>query len=176
MSAAVLLTEAGFEHVRTIWRMARSLDGELPEPSWPAGALLRDFDRERDAREVWQVVMTSFAGTYGSHPRPFEEWSTLVLDHGYTVMCAVEDNAIVGVATRVVRGGDGHIGQLGVLPAHRGRGLAAALLLESFRRDAAIGHARTTLTVDGENERARRLYERAGMTVETEYRRWERDV
>lgn len=174
--AGALLSEAGFEHVRTIWRMGRAVTGELPEPQWPAGVQLREFDRERDAREVWQVVMTSFAGTYGSHERPFEEWSTLVLDHGYTVLCAVEHGAMVAVATRGTRNGDGHVGQLAVLPEQRGRGLAVALLLESFRRDAAAGHSRTTLTVDGENDRARRLYEGVGMTVEAEYRRWERDV
>jgi ribosomal protein S18 acetylase RimI-like enzyme len=51
-----------------------------------------------------------------------------------------------------------------------------ALLHEVFRRDGAAGLARTTLTVDGENESANRLYLRAGMRVTAEYRRWERDV
>lgn len=174
--AGVLLAEAGFEHARTIWRMARSVTGELASPAWSTGVTLRPFARERDGREVWQTVMTSFAGTFGSHPRPFEEWSTLVLDQGYDVVCAVEDDAIIAVATTDVRQGDGHVGQLGVLPAHRGRGLGLALLLECFRRDAAAGLQTTTLTVDGDNVLARRLYEKAGMSVVTEYRRWERDV
>jgi len=173
---AALLREAGFEHARTVWRMARSIAGELPVPVWPAGVTLRPFDRDRDAREVWQVVMTSFAGTFGSHPRPFAEWSTLVLDQGYDVSCAVADGGLVGVATTSVRQGDGHVGQLAVLPDHRGRGLGLALLQECFRRDAAAGLPATTLTVDGENALARRLYDKAGMSVVTEYRRWERDV
>lgn len=174
--SAALLSEAGFEHARTIWRMARPLTGELPEPVWPAGVTLRPFDRERDGREVWQVVMTSFAGTFGSHPRPFEEWATLVLDAGCAVICAVENGAVIAVATTDVRQGDGHVGQLGVLPEHRGRGLGLALLQECFRRDAANGLQQTTLTVDGENALARRLYDKAGLSVVTEYRRWERDV
>ncbi len=174
--AAALLTDAGFAHARTIWRMARTVTGGLPEPTWPAGVSLRAFDREQDAREVWQVVMTAFAGTFGSHLRPFEEWSTLVLDQGGDVVCAVEDDAVVAVATTDVRQGDGHVGQLAVLPQHRGRGLGLALLQECFRRDAAAGLTSTTLTVDGDNVLARRLYEKAGMAVVAEYRRWERDV
>lgn len=174
--AGTLLAGAGFEHARTIWRMARGITGPLDAPVWPAGVSLRPFDRERDDREVWQVVMTSFAGTFGSHPRPFEEWATLVLDQGYDVVCAIANGALIAVATTDVRQGDGHVGQLGVLPEHRGRGLGLALLQECFRRDAAAGLSQTTLTVDGDNAQARRLYEKAGMSVVTEYRRWERDV
>ena len=175
-SVSTLLVDAGFAHARTIWRMRRDLTGDLPEPAWPSEVSLRPFDRERDGREVWQVVMTSFAGEYGSHPRPYDEWALLVLDVGYDVVCAVESGALIAVATTGARGGDGHVGQLGVLPQHRGRGLALALLQECFRRDRATGYAATTLTVDGENATARRLYEKAGMRVTKEYRRWERDV
>lgn len=174
--AGALLASAGFVHVRTIWRMARPLSGDLPEPVWPDGVRLRAFERDRDARDVWQVVMTSFAGAYGSHQRPFDEWSLLALGEGHDVVCARQDDALIGVATTAVRVGVGHVGQLGVLPEHRGRGLARALLHECFRRDAAAGLATTTLTVDGENDTARRLYESVGMTAEREYRRWERDV
>jgi ribosomal protein S18 acetylase RimI-like enzyme len=174
--AGPLLAEAGFHPARTLWRMHRDLVGDLPEPVWPDGVFVRPFELERDGREVWHVVMTSFAGAYGSHPRPYDQWILLALGGGYDVVCAVEDDVIIGVATTGPRGGDGHVGQLGVLPEHRGRGLALGLLHACFRRDAAAGYAATTLTVDGENSTARRLYEKAGMRVTKEYRRWERDV
>ena len=174
--AAPVLTAAGFTPVRTLWRMHRDVVGELPEPVWPAGVTLRRFEPERDGREVWQVVMTSFAGEFGSHQRPYDEWVTRTMGSGYTAVCVEEDGAIIGVATTGVRGGDGHVGQLGVLPEHRGRGLGLALLHECFRRDAAAGRTATTLGVDGENSNARALYDKAGMRVTKEYRRWERDV
>jgi mycothiol synthase len=174
--AARLLITAGFAHVRTMWRMRRDITGRLPAPTWPEGVALRPFDLERDARVVWQVVQTSFAGTHGSHERPYDEWALFVLGEGRDVICAVEDDVVIGIAAVGPRGGDGHVGQLAVLPAARGRGLATALLHEAFQRDAAAGFAATALTVDGENDTARRLYERAGMAVDLEYRRWERDV
>jgi ribosomal protein S18 acetylase RimI-like enzyme len=176
-SVGPLLGAAGFQPARTMWRMHRDLAGDLPEPEWPAGVgLLRPFDLDRHGREAWQVVMTSFAGSYGSHPRPYDTWVLLALSGGYDVVCAVENDVIIGVATTGPRGGHGHVGQLAVLPDHRGRGIALALLHECFRRDAAGGFAATTLGVDGENSTARRLYEQAGMRVTKEYRRWERDV
>jgi ribosomal protein S18 acetylase RimI-like enzyme len=174
--AAALLTEAGFEHARTLWRMGRATREVPPESVLPAGVELRPFDRDRDARDVWSVIQTSFAGAYGSHVRPFEEWERLVLGRGYDALLAVEEGRVIAVATVGVNNGDGHVGQLGVLPEHRGRGLAKALLTAAFRRDASLGFARTTLTVDGANDHARRLYESVGMSVEKEFRRWERDL
>ena len=174
--AAVLLTEAGFEHARTMWRMRRPLDGDLPEPVWPDAVTLQPFDAERDGRTVWELIQRGFAGTFGSHQRPFEEWSLHALGEGKDAICAVEGGRLIAVATTGPRSGEGHVGQLTVDPDHRGRGLALALLHEAFRRDAASGWAATALTVDGENSGARRLYDKAGMRVVGEFRRWERDV
>jgi ribosomal protein S18 acetylase RimI-like enzyme len=174
--AAALLREAGFEHARTLWRMSRALIGDLAEPVWPAGVALRAFDADRDARAVWEVVMAGFGSGPFTHSRPFEEWRALALGPGKDVLQAVEGDRLVALATVGPRTGSGHVGQLTVLPEARGRGLALALLQEAFRRDAAAGWPATTLTVDGENAGARRLYEKAGMTVVAEYHRWERDV
>jgi ribosomal protein S18 acetylase RimI-like enzyme len=174
--AGVRLAEAGFEHVRTVWRMRRGLDGDLPEPVWPAGVQLRPFDADRDGRAVWSLVQRGFAGTFGSHERPFEEWAAFSLGPEKDALCAYDGDALVAVATVGPRAGEGHVMQLTVDHQHRGRGLALALLHEAFRRDAAAGWAATALTVDGENANALRLYEKAGMSVTQEFRRWERDV
>ena len=174
--AGALLAEAGFAHVRTQWRMVRALNGESAEPVWPDGVTLRAYDAARDAREVWSLIMRAFAGTFGSHQRTFEQWSLFAVGPGKDAICVVEDRALIAVATVSPRGDSGYIGQLAVAPEHRGRGLALALLHEAFRRDAAAGLPETSLSVDGENAGARRLYEKAGMHVDREYRRWERDV
>jgi ribosomal protein S18 acetylase RimI-like enzyme len=113
---------------------------------------------------------------YGSHQRPYDEWALFALGDGRDVICAAAGDDLIGVAAVGARNGEGHVAQLAVLSAARGRGVASALLHEAFRRDAAAGLEATALSVDGENVGARRLYERAGMSVEREYRRWERDI
>jgi mycothiol synthase len=174
--AAALLSAAGFVHARTTWQLRREITGPLPEPRWPDGVALRPFEPARDAHEAWQLISTSFAGTYGSHLRPYDEWALFALAEGRDLLCAVERGTMIGVAVFGTRSGDGNVAQLAVLPAERGRGVATALLHESFRHDAAAGREATTLAVDGENTAARRIYERAGMSVHREYHRWERDV
>jgi ribosomal protein S18 acetylase RimI-like enzyme len=60
----------------------------------------------------------------------------------------------------------GFVRQLAVAPAHRGRGLALALLHECFRLHAARGLPATVLGVDAGNPTgALGLYEKAGMRV-----------
>jgi GNAT superfamily N-acetyltransferase len=66
---------------------------------------------------------------------------------------------VQGVRDRI---GFGAIQNLGVIPAHRGRGLGAALLLKALEgfRAAGIGHA--YLEVTAQNDGAVRLYRRLG--------------
>ena len=69
-------------------------------------------------------------------------------------------------------GGDFYVRALAVEPAHRGTGIGT-LLFGSLEDTAhAAGSARLALDVAAKNRRARRLYERLGMTAEAESPRW----
>lgn len=57
------------------------------------------------------------------------------------------------------------LAHLGVLPQFEGRGLGRQLLEHAEDRAREGGFRKTTLTVDADNERAMRLYERAGFSV-----------
>lgn len=58
---------------------------------------------------------------------------------------------------------EGYTDQLGVLASHRGRGIAAGLLLESIRRFSESGMDAAGLGVDSANASgALRLYEKLG--------------
>jgi ribosomal protein S18 acetylase RimI-like enzyme len=71
---------------------------------------------------------------------------------------AVQDGAPVGVTMLGVRGDRGWIGGLGVLPAHRRRGVGRALM-DAVLEDAPPS---VSLEVIEQNEPALRLYERLG--------------
>jgi ribosomal protein S18 acetylase RimI-like enzyme len=62
-----------------------------------------------------------------------------------------------------------------VHPAHRRRGLGAALLQHVFRHFKARGMERVTLKTDARNtSQAWRLYERVGMRTIRTYDEWEK--
>jgi ribosomal protein S18 acetylase RimI-like enzyme len=71
---------------------------------------------------------------------------------------AVVDGAVAGFVVVV---GD-EVEQVYVSAAHRGQGVAGALLDEAERRIAAGGHAEAWLAVVAGNLRARAFYEKAG--------------
>jgi len=63
------------------------------------------------------------------------------------------------------RSGLGAVQNLGIVPAHRGRGLGSALLLRALRGFRQAGLTRVFLEVTAENRGAIRLYQRAGFSV-----------
>lgn len=60
------------------------------------------------------------------------------------------------------RAGTGCIQNLGVVPAHRGRGLGFALLLQALHGFRRYGLAKASLEVTAQNDNAVRMYRRIG--------------
>ena len=113
------------------------------------------------------------------HERTLEEGTGLLLETDRfdpdLYLVAESDKQVVGAALGQVMGEDyGFVRQLAVAPSHRGRGLALALLHESFRRHAARGLPATVLGVDAGPTGALGLYEKAGMRVVEQFTRWDR--
>uniref|UniRef100_A0A832I7D7 GNAT family N-acetyltransferase n=1 Tax=Eiseniibacteriota bacterium TaxID=2212470 RepID=A0A832I7D7_UNCEI len=75
---------------------------------------------------------------------------------------ALAGGAPVALAMLARRGADGWIGGMGVVPAARGRGLAARVMEAVLSEAARRGVARVWLEVLVQNERAIRVYERLG--------------
>lgn len=161
----------GYELVRHAFQMRIELDGEPPEPKWPDGVVVRAF-RPGDETRVHAAQQAAFADHWEFHPQTFEEWRTYTLDrHDFDPALwwlAEDGDELAGVAlTSWHFSGDrefGWVHMLAVRPAWRRRGLATALLQQSFRGFHQRGATRVGLGVDGENTTgAVRLYERAGM-------------
>jgi ribosomal protein S18 acetylase RimI-like enzyme len=116
----------------------------------------------------------AFDGHFGFVPKPYEsfaaEWYDAEDWDPAKVLFAEAGGEVVGEIAWIHAEPDGYIPSLGVVPAHRRQGIAAALLARAFDAIAQAGHRRATLSVDSENATgAVGVYERAGMHA---YRAW----
>jgi mycothiol synthase len=173
-----LVQAAGYEATRWWYRMARNLDDPLPEvPPTPPGLTLAPYAADRD-EAVRQAHREAFAGHWGATPPDERRWrqrytgaQTFRPDVSWLVLGGEEVAAYLltsfweaDAAATGVR--EAFVGQLGVRPAWRRRGLGALLLATALESYRAAGYERSVLTVDTANATgALRLYERAGYAV-----------
>jgi mycothiol synthase len=180
VAAVSLLTGRGYREARRFWEMTIEL-GDEPPPDvvLPEGLVIEPFAEDL-ARAFHATLEEAFSEHWGHQPDSFEEWWKRQLakpDHDPSLWFLVRVDGEIVAATRndPERSGGGWIGALGVLPAWRGRGLARALLLHSFREFHRRGLRRVGLGVDSENATgATKLYESVGMQVDMEQVVWEK--
>ena len=189
------LEQRSFEEVRRYWRMTVdhwSMD-TLAEGGMSSGLadqvtadtaelaahgyVLRPF---RNVAADWTAVheahSTAFLDHFDFTPIDFESWRRhhigqtedptqwLVVEHEGRIV------AYVLGSNRYASEDCGYVASLGVLPEHRGRGLARALLRARLADDAARGYVSTMLHVDATNPMgATALYQSVGMTVDSEF-------
>ncbi len=180
LAAGPLLETRGYREVRRFWEMTIELGDEPPPaPQLPEGLAVEPFSEEL-AVDFHAALEEAFADHWEFRPDPFEDWwrrQRARPDHDPSLWFLVRDGENVVAATRndPERSGGGWIGALGVRPAWRGRGLAKALLLHSFREFHRRGKRRVGLGVDSENPTgATKLYESVGMVVDSEQVVWEK--
>lgn len=181
-AAPPLLESRGYHEVRRFWDMTIELGDDPPrDPQLPEGFRIEPFSPE-SARAFHGALEEAFAEHWEYEPQPFEKWwerQVAKPDHDPSLWFLVRTGEDVVAATRndPERSGGGWIGAIGVRPAWRGRGLAKALLLHSFREFHWRGQRRVGLGVDSQNATgATRLYEGIGMVVDSEQVVWEKEV
>jgi len=155
--------------------LTRSLDAG---PT-PAGIGIAGIEPDRDLPAVHTVLEETFADHWGHHPEPFDRWVEEASgrpSYDPTLwLLATEAGEPVGALTATALGERGWVGSLGVLVQHRGRGIATALLRQSFATFSRRGVDYVLLSVDAENSTgATALYERIGMSVIRQWDVWER--
>ena len=182
VAAEPLLTGRGYREVRRFWEMTIELDDNPPtDPRLPEGFRIEPFSAGL-ARAFHAALEEAFADHWEYQPVSFEKWWERQIgkpDHDPSLWFLVRTGEDVAAATRndPERSGGGWIGAIGVRPAWRGRGLAKALLLHSFREFHQRGQRRVGLGVDAENTTgATKLYESVGMVVESEQVVWEKEL
>ncbi|GAA3472057.1 mycothiol synthase [Nonomuraea roseola] len=180
--AAALAASAGFERMRSLWQMRRSLFAPLPASSLPEGVRLRTFVPGQD-EEAWLKVN---AAAFAHHPeqggwtlddvrlREGEPWFD---PEGFFL--AYRDERLVGFHWTKIHGSSseehgheplGEVYVVGVDPSQQGTGLGKALTLAGLRHLRSRGLAQAMLYVDEANTAAIRLYESLG------FNRWDVDV
>ncbi len=167
-----LLEDLGFRVRWTSWVLKLPEGASIPERELPAGYVVRTAEpgelkaahdvledaflewsvREREAFEDFEAATTGRPG--------FEPWNLRVaLD---------QDGVVVGVSLVLVsdNGSTGYVDRLAVRPDQRNRGLAQALLVDSFAQARAHGTSTSELSTDSRTG-ALGLYERVGMIPES---------
>ena len=180
-AARKLLESAGYEPVRSYWRMVASLETPPPSPSWPRGVRVRTFDRERDDRAVHTLIQESFGDNERHVPESFEEWEAGMIDREAFEpglwFVAESEGRVVGAVLCPAYDEDGWIRQLAVSRDWRRRGLGTALLYQAMAEFHRRGRKELGLVVDSWNRTgAREMYERAGMRVDREHFRYEKEI
>ena len=172
-----LVQRLGFQPVQYYFVMRRPLT-DLPPVRAVEGVDLVPFDADRD-EEVRRVHNLAFVDHFGTAERDAYAWQTWFTGQKAfrpeLSWLALADGAVVGYSlvyehdadTEATGVREAYLGQVGVLPAARGRGVASACIVASLHAAAADGMGRAGLTVDTHNTTgALGLYEHLGFVVE----------
>jgi len=167
-AAIALLEAAGYERRWEDWTFDIELAHEPDPPALPPGYAIRAFLSGRDDRDVHRVIEEAFGEWPDAEEDAFDDWAAQALGRpGFApehIGVAVRGDEIVGAAVLIVEEEDVWVGQLAVARAHRGRGLARALLVYAFASAWRFGRRHVGLSTDARTG-ARGLYEHVGMRV-----------
>lgn len=186
-SLEALVRRAGLAPVRWFFHMERSLT-DLPPPRQVAGVDLVPFSWDRDD-EVRRAHNAAFTEHYGSSERDAVSWQVLFTGQPSfrpdLSVLAVADGVVLGYALCYVSEATAaatgvrevYFGQIGVVPAARGRGLSTAVVVAALYA-AAVSDCQTAgLEVDSENVTgALGLYEGLGFTTRRTHASWTRHL
>ncbi|MEY4347798.1 MAG: mycothiol acetyltransferase [Actinomycetota bacterium] len=170
-SAKSLALHAGFEEIRTLIQMRRSLLNAIDEPKFPANIVVRSFDANVDFNQWLQCNADAFhdhpeQGTWSEQElrmRMKEPWFNPA---GFLV--AYQGDKMVGFHWTKIHSDDIHAESLGevyivgVVPSCRGIGLGRALALAGLKHLRNQGLTSAMLYVDASDKTAVGLYESLG--------------
>ncbi len=190
-AAARLAASAGFERVRALWQMRRSLQARLGRPQLAEGITIRTFVVGQDEDEWTRLNSRAFArhpeqGAWTREDLDLREREPWFDPNGFFL--AERDGKLVGFHWTKIHGpGEaapdrnhegaphahepiGEVYVVGVGPEARGTGLGRALTLVGLRYLRSRGLFQVMLYVDESNTPAIGLYESLGFT------HWDTDV
>ncbi len=163
-----LLTDLGYRLRWTAWDLELPEGREIDARPLPAGFTLRDTT-EADHERAWTLLEDAFLEWSDRDRASLEDFGRRIWSRpGYAPwnlrLLENADGELVG-ATHVHLADDaGYVAKVAVRPDHRGRGLAAPMLVDAFALAREHGARRCYLSTDT-RAGARTLYEKVGMVV-----------
>jgi mycothiol synthase len=181
MTAQRFLEDHGFQVVRHFWRMGIELHEAPPVALWAEGITVQTMVPGME-RAIFEADNEAFLDHWGHIPSTFDEWKHwTVKREGFDPslwFLAMDGDQIAGFALcqdEKELGGWVHV--LGVRRPWRRKGVGLALLHQAFAEFYRRGIHNVYLGVDAQSlTGATRLYERAGMHVVKEQKRYEKEL
>ena len=174
--ARALFSANGYANGGTSWILQISFERPPPEQPLPDGIAIRPYEAG-DAEAAYRLIDDAFNEWEGRTSIPFEEWRVFVIDHQAfspaLSRLAFDGHELVGAALSFDYAADveGWIHQVATKATHRHRGIARALLAETFRAFHERGRAECGLSTDSRTG-ALGLYEKVGMHVRRSYTKY----
>jgi mycothiol synthase len=167
-----LLAELGFRVRWTSWVLRLPEGASIPERDLPEGYAIRTAGPD-DLRAAHDVLEDAFLEWSVRDREPYEDFAAATSGRPgfepWNLRVAVDGaGQVVGVSLVLVsdNGATGYVDRLAVRADQRGRGIAQALLVDSFAQARAHGTTTSELSTDSRTG-ALGLYQRVGMMTES---------
>ena len=167
-----LLEQLGFRVRWTSWVLKLPEGASIPERDLPPGYAIRTAEPD-ELRAAHAVLEDAFLEWSVRERETFEDFEAATTGRPgfepWNLRVALDpDGAVVGVSLVLVsdNGATGFVDRLAVRKDQRNRGLAQALLVDSFARAREHGATTSELSTDSRTG-ALPLYERVGMVAES---------
>ncbi len=163
-----LLAGLGYRVRWTSWMLALPEQATIPGRPLPAGYAVRTA-RPAEHRDCWQVVEDAFGEWAARAREPFADWAAGTVrrpgfEPWHLRVVAGPDDRVAACAVLAVGEETAAVAQLATRADARHRGLAQALLADSFALARGHGARRCELATDSRTG-ALELYRRVGMEV-----------
>lgn len=167
--AVELFRRHGYERRHTSWVLRLPEGRSIDHPPLPDDVKIRPFRAGKEDRAVFRVVEDAFNEWPGREPSTFETWQSEVTARAdfdpSLLLVATHRNEVIGSAFGIPYPDEGWVEELAVRRDHRGKGIAKALLRESFEEFRRRGFPAVGLSTDSRTG-ALDLYLHVGMEVQ----------
>jgi mycothiol synthase len=175
---AAALAARGYEQIRVLHQLRRSLADPVPNAPVPDGVAMRSFVPGQDETAWLRVNAAAFAahaeqGRWTLADLAAREAEPWFDPAGF--LLAERGSDLLGFHwTKIHSDGIGEVYVLGIDPSAQGLGLGPALLVRGLQYLAGRGCPQVLLYVDDDNAGAMRLYERLGFSAYDADSQWQR--